>query len=642
MKTFAEAEVALAESLATYESREPQQQFAAAVENALATDTHLLAEAGCGTGKSFGYLIPAILSGKRVIISTATKALQDQLATGDLPFLQEHLGVDFTWAVLKGRANYLCRAALADDTGNGSNAVPVTIRSSVLRRTEDADFNGERDDLGFDVENTDWMNLTVSSDDCPGKKSCPFGETCYAEGAKTAAKDAQIVVVNHALSMTDIAIELASEGAVKMLDNYDYIIFDEAHELEEYASGVFGSRITKAALISLATQARNFATKVGGTVRNDAVVTAAEALWAVLEEGRLRPNTVVEHEDAWVALANSLTELAEDVSNLGVRVGDEKTKSKLQRLERRAMTTSRKVIDLITVDWNAVVRWVEEETTRRGAKVLVLRSAPIDLSEILNRALFSQVTSVLVSATLSVDGSFDYIAGRLGVEEYDELDVGTPFDFPTQAKLYVPGKDFNDPARDKEGWQSMAIAHMGEMVRMSGGGALLLFTSNAAMRRAHMALADTLEGQGLTVLKQGDAPNKALAAEFKADTHSVLFATRSFFTGVDFQGETLRLVVVDKLPFPVPTEPMTEARCEAIKAAGGNDFSEYTIPVMTLVLKQALGRLIRHKTDKGVMAILDPRLRSKGYGKVIMRSLPDATDTEVLAEAEHYEPLVAA
>lgn len=640
VRTFAEAEEALERSLPTYERREPQQRFAAAVENALSTGKALLAEAGCGTGKSFGYLIPAILSGKRVVISTATKALQDQLATGDLPFLQEHLGVDFTWAVLKGRSNYLCQSALNDTESNGK-AVPVTVRSSVTVRTQDPDFNGERDNLGFDVDNTDWINLTVSSDECPGKKTCPFGDVCYAEKAKAAAEEAQIVVVNHALAMTDLAVELASDGAVKMLGNYDYIIFDEAHELEEYASGVFGHRVTRVGLVSLATQARNFAQRVGGDIDTDAVSLAANNLWDVLEEGRLRPASVTENEDQWVALVNSLTDLAEGVSKLSAWVG-ETERNKFLRLERRVQTTARKVFDLVTVDWNSVVRWVETEKTRRGEEVLVIKSAPIDLSDILRSALFDNVTAVLVSATLSVGGKFDYIAGRLGVDDYDELDVGTPFDFPEQAVLYVPDREFPDPSKDQGGWASMSIARMGQLVEQSGGGALLLFTSNRAMRRAHESLADTLEARGLTVLKQGDAPNKALAAEFKADTHSVLFATRSFFTGVDFQGDTLRLVVVDKLPFPVPTEPLTEARCEAIKAGGGQDFTEYTVPVMTLILKQALGRLIRHRDDKGVMAILDPRLRTKGYGKLIMNSLPEATQVDDVAEAVNYELVEAA
>jgi ATP-dependent DNA helicase DinG len=272
-----------------------------------------------------------------------------------------------------------------------------------------------------------------------------------------------------------------------------------------------------------------------------------------------------------------------------------------------------------------MVRWVEVERSKRGREFLVIKTAPIDLAPILRENLFGVVPTVLVSATLSVGNEFGYIAGRLGVDTYRSLDVGTPFDYETQARLYVPGRNWPDPGKERTAWESYAIEAMHDMVTQAGGGALLLFTSNAAMRKAHRALESRLP---FDCLMQGTKANRKLAEEFTSDPNSVLFATRSFFTGVDFQGDTCRLVIIDKLPFPVPSDPIVEARCENIKARGGNDFQEYTIPVMVLTLKQGVGRLIRHRNDRGVMAILDPRLTTKGYGTKILQALPEATRTE--------------
>jgi ATP-dependent DNA helicase DinG len=623
-RTFDEAETVLSEALPGYEARPQQQDLARAVETAIADEVHLLAEAGTGTGKSLGYLIPAILSGKRVVVSTATKALQEQLGEKDLPFLQEHLGVDFTWAILKGRSNYFCVAA-----GQETDPAEVPLLEQVLAKVEDPEWDGLPENLGIDVEALAWSKLTSSSDDCPGRKTCPFGDVCYAERAKDRAADADVVVVNHALLMTDLAVRAATDGYVAMLGEYDVVIFDEAHEIEEYASNVFGNRLTEIGLRNLIVEAKQFAERVGatsGSVNDAPALGALATLWETLKEGRIRPETVREHEDAWVGAANAFHDLWEEFARVAPYVGDDKKlKARYARIERRLSTTAARLVDIVTVDWAAMVRWVEVERSKRGREFLVVKTAPIDLAPILRENLFGVVPTILVSATLSVGNEFGYIAGRLGVDTYRSLDVGTPFDYETQARLYVPGRNWPDPGKERTAWESYAIEAMHDMVTQAGGGALLLFTSNAAMRKAHRALESRLP---FDCLMQGTKANRKLAEEFTSDPNSVLFATRSFFTGVDFQGDTCRLVIIDKLPFPVPSDPIVEARCENIKARGGNDFQEYTIPVMVLTLKQGVGRLIRHRNDRGVMAILDPRLTTKGYGTKILQALPEATRTE--------------
>ncbi len=636
--SYADAEARLAETLPGYESRPQQQALALAVEAALANGTHLIAEAGCGTGKSFATAIPAILAGKRVVISTATKALQDQVASKDLPFLQENLGVSFDYALLKGRSNYVCKAQLLSDDAATAVALPKVIKR--VEAEKEQPFDGTREDLGFDVQDSDWWKLTISSDDCPGKKKCPYGEECYAERAKAHARVANVVIVNHALLTMECKVQLTSEGYATMLGDYDAVIVDEAHELEEYAMGTFGARITEMGLRKLVTEIRNW---VRENDLDDAIVEAGDqvmvgvnGVWAILEEGRLRPATILENQDEWATLAISLKRLVDEIAAVDLgRVPEfkyEKAKSRKEQLLQRADRVAGTVVDIVVAEGHQLVRWVESETLRRGDKILVVKSAPVDVSPMLRATLFTKPTT-LVSATLQVDGSFDFVAKRLGCDEYDSLNVGTPFDFERQARLYIPRELPVPSGQTRQQWEALATQRTYELVLASKGRALLLFTSSRQMKECYEAIAERLP---FTTLMQGQAPNKVLAERFKEETSSVLFATRSFFTGVDFGGETLSLVVIDKMPFPVPTEPVNEARCEAIVAAGGNDFADYTVPVMSLVLAQGFGRLIRTKSDAGVVAILDPRMVTKGYGSRIVRSLPDAPKVESLAEVERF------
>lgn len=640
--TFAQAEINLAQSLSGYESRAQQQDLARAIEHSIQTKTHLLAEAPTGVGKSLAYLIPAILSNKRVIVSTATKALQNQLWDKDLPFLQEHLGVNFSAALLKGRSNFICvEKFLTVDAGDLPHRDEIRDLILVDGLDMNLEFSGEREDLaeamGFEIETREWMKIAADSDDCRSL-GCKASGLCYAEYAKAKAEQAQVVVVNHALYMTDIMVQASSGGNASFLGPHQIAIFDEAHEIEPYASGALGTTFKEGGIRGMLSEIRNlfhrhipdYEDQVNDLI-SDVETTMAD-LWDILEPGRIRDVTLIEHADQFVGFANALVELAEFLPDhrllemVGGSYAD--TKKKLGRMHTRAANAAERFSRVITASFDDMVRWVEIEKERP-----VLKSAPIDVAPFLRDWLFGYeggVSTVLVSATIAVNGSFDYISDTLGIDEYETLIVDSAFDFGIQAATYVP-THLPDPAKERAAWSSMAIEEMMDLIRISEGSALLLFTSFSEMRTAYERISSRVPYR---CLMQGQAANKALAQQFKEEESSVLFATRSFMTGFDARGDTLRLVVINKLPFPVPTEPLVEAKCEKIKRQGGNDFIEYTIPVMSLILKQAYGRLIRSRSDTGVVALLDPRLETKPYGKGILRSLPDAPVINVMTDIE--------
>lgn len=631
--TFDEATAVLAAAIPNYEARPEQARLARSIESAIESGMALVGQGGCGVGKSFASLVPAILSGQRVVYSTATKALQEQIAAKDLPFLAQHFPTSY--AILKGRSNYLCLARLAEM----DDASTETAMRDALT---DPACTGERDDLP-EVDNATWAKLTISSDECPGRKTCPFGSVCYAEQAKERAKAAQVVVVNHALLANDAKVRAVTDGNASMLDEYDVLIVDEAHELEDYVSSALATTFRQTSISTFATEVRNFARTV--TVDADDAVVALNAaavdLFDWLPVGRLRQAMIVDNSERFEAVVaayqGALDVLNADavtdaISNLGRAEGD-KARVTRDRLRRRA----KNAIDVFTaalLNPDAdTVRYVEETFRPGGAIIKSLIVTPVTVSAWLEENLWAYVPPILISATILIEGKADFIANRLGVSEYHSVDAGSPFDYTRQALLYVP-KHLPEPSGASAGsWSVQAIEEMHRLVRASDGRALLLFTSRKEMNAAWDSLAERLP---YPCKRQGDESNQALMAWFKADTHSVLFALKSFFTGIDIQGDALGLVVINKLPFPVPTEPVFEARAEAIKRRGGNDFGELTIPTMTLPLQQAFGRLIRTRTDAGVVAILDPRLSTKGYGRSILRSLPNAPVVHDLQAVERF------
>jgi ATP-dependent DNA helicase DinG len=638
IKTFAEAETVLASALPGYESRPQQQALAAAVEGVLTNGGQGLLEAGCGTGKSLGAMIPAILSGKRTVVATATIALMEQYANKDVPFLQEHLGVDFNWALLKGRANYFCVAkalSVAD-----RSKLPFDLTAMEAELAADPEHSGDREHFKTPVTKDQFSYVSSSSNECPGKSECPFADQCYSERAKAIAADSDVVITNTAMLMTDLKIRKATDGMGSLLGDYEALIIDEAHELEDIATEALAEEIKPSGIEKLVTEVRNFAANQERefTDIGQDVLDATEAAWAILPtEQSLTLGWFVKNGEPFMVLFDALREFATQVS--GITVQDKKSEGRRAILTRRAYNLVTKISDAIQADDEVLVRWVEEETTKgRNARVIkVLNTAPVHVGSFLQETVWESTPTALISATLSVSGKFDYLTDRLGLVNPQTINVGTPFDYETQAMLFVPNKDMPSP-KDRSAWLTYSANTTLELVSKSGGGALLLFTSRSAMNNAYEMISDRLRAKGFTpILQYGeDGTNKEIARKFQEDEHSVLFAVKSFFTGVDFAGDTCRLVVIDKLPFPVPTEPVFQARSTQIERRGGKSFYSLTIPAMTLTLVQGFGRLIRTKNDRGIVAILDSRLSATPYGRKIVGSLPDSPVTTSLDQVQSF------
>lgn len=640
----------LARHLPGYESRREQDRLATSIEEALAGRRHIAAQAGCGTGKSLAYLSAAYdfarAMGGPVGVATATKALQDQLALKDLPFMQL-IFPELRFAVVKGRSNYVCMAKL-----NGPEAEQVATIADVRRELDETpEHSGDLDSLITEIRPADRSKLAVVADECPGKRDCPFGEVCFAEAAKAKAQDAHIVVANHAVLLRDTKIKNASNGKAGMLPYLKASIVDEAHELEDYATSALGEEFTQRSLERFGDDAAAFLKdpQVAAELRK-----GTRALFVKLDEVmgkrestvRLTDELLSELGDELVALLESTQALQEMIKR--VRPEDDTHALSKKRMERRAAGMVGRLGRVIMAESDEIVRWGErEEGEFRGRKetTVKLAFAPLHVGEYLATNLWQHMPAVLVSATLATDGDFSYLAGRLGLEDYIGFDAGSPFEFPKQAMLYTPLSsprgNFPEPTyKTMDRWQAMMAAESGELIRAAGGRTLLLFTSRKSMNATYAALQPTLRGMGVTALKQGDAPNGQLAQRFMTDETSVLFALKSFMAGVDFRGDCCRLVIIDKLPFAVPTDVVFQARAEAIDAVktGWNDgsFMKLSVPSMILILLQAFGRAIRTKTDKAVVVIFDPRLNSKGYGKGILRALPDAKRVNDLASAMEF------
>jgi ATP-dependent DNA helicase DinG len=633
-KTFAEAEQVLAQALPGYESRPQQKALATFVEKTLADGGHGLAEAGCGTGKSLGSMIPAILSGKRTVVATATIALMEQYANKDVPFLQEHLGVEFKWALLKGRSNYFC---VAKANSGETRIDPDLLAAMEKELSEVEDHSGDREHFTtVTVTKEDFAQVAMSGAECPGKSECPFGDVCFAEKAKAKAREAQVVVTNTAMLMTDLKVREATDGFAAMLGEFDNLIIDEAHELEEIATAQLEEVFRPNSLLRLVKECNTYAGIQGASL--DPVVTAGveDGLAAVLaalpdpgkDKIRLGLRYFAENFEPYAQVVEALRALHAAVLDVTIVRDERRADTRRAMLSKRIMNMVARFEGLVLSPETDVVRWVENEE-RPGARSVapVLHFAPINVAPFLTEWLWNRVSAVLVSATMSVGGDFSFIRTRLGLTEAQAINVGTPFDYDHQAMLFVPPSEAPNP-KTPGPWMSYSNAMTMELIRAAQGGALLLFTSRTAMNQAYNDLGPQIEAMGLTVLAQGKSgSNKDIARVFAEDTHSVLFALKSFFTGVDIQGEACRLVIINKLPFPVPSEPVFQARGDVLRMQGKSDFSDLSMPLMTLTLTQGFGRLIRTLKDRGVVAILDSRLSSTGYGKQIVRNLPPCPRT---------------
>lgn len=649
-RTWDDVEVNLAKELPGYEPRVPQQVLALGIQEAMADGAHLLAQAGCGTGKSIGGTVPMILAAKaagtRVVVATATKALQEQYAVKDLPFLQEKSGIDFTWALVKGRSNYVCQAKLA-----GSDMERHPVAEAVREELDTTpEHDGDREHFTTEIDDMSWMKLSSSSNECPGKSECPFGAVCYAEAVKERGQQVDVVITNQAMLMTDVAIREKTrdreQGPVAMLGDYGMVLFDEGHELPEYAMNALGNDITGTGLSLSVRDVVSYAALHGTDLSY-----RSEDMGRIMERlnGLLLPLGGEAVTLAWFAENfEPFTDVMElfkllrlDLQSLEIRDNADKENARRKILLTRLSNAMATLEELLVSEDADRVRWIETYDVR-GETRWRMKVAPVQVGPWLAKNLWPFVYAVVMSATLSAganrDGSkdFSYIERTLGLYGCRSVDVGTPFDFGKQALMYVPDQGVPNP-KDRPAWMARTMADTLQLIDMAKGGALLLFTSRTAMKESFENLSEGLENRGLTALMQGDGrTNKELARTFKEDTHSVLFALKSFFVGVDIPGEACRLVIIDKMPFPVPSDPIFKARSLAEERAGRRPFSTLSIPMMTLTLEQGVGRLIRTKEDRGVVAIMDSRLSSTPYGRSIVNALPDFPTTTKLADVRDF------
>jgi ATP-dependent DNA helicase DinG len=647
--TFAAVEVNFAEYLPGYEPRPPQQIMAVRIEQALAKGESLYVQAGCGTGKSLGGTVPALLQAlhkeQRVIIATATKALMEQYATKDLPFLAEKSGIPFTWALVKGRSNYACQVKLkSDDMERDETAQAIKAELAAVE-----DHSGDREHFDTEIDNFTWSKLSSSSNECPGKSQCPFGEVCYAEKAKRKGLESDLVVTNQAMMMTDLVIQEKTRGEntppVTMLGERGVVLFDEGHELPEYAANALGKEFSPRGVSLLIRDCMTFAGIHGGdlsdrTVSGALILSSLDGLLAELVGNALTLSWFTENFEPFADLGDLLKSIYLDLTGLKITTDTDRQQGKLKLLQTRIMNATATLEELLLAGDHESVRWVEGYKVREE-DYWRLKIAPVDVSRFLKEMLWDETPSIVMSATLSAgkdrqgNADFSYIKRTLGLYT-GTVDVGTPFDLREQGGMFVPASNVPSP-KEYAVWSGYAVQTTLALVDAAKGGALLLYTSRKAMQAAYEDLADRLQDRGLTTLMQGSgATNRQLAKIFKEDEHSVLFALKSFFVGVDIPGNACRLVVIDKLPFPVPSDPIYRARSLAEERAGRRPFSSLALPMMTLSLEQAIGRLIRTTTDRGVVAILDSRLSSTSYGRSIVNALPDFQKTTQLADVQGF------
>jgi ATP-dependent DNA helicase DinG len=617
---------AIEAALERYEHRPQQLEMAREVEAVLGDRGYLLAEAGTGTGKTLAYLVPAALSGRKVVISTATKTLQEQVFFKDIPLLRERVGVHFEAAYLKGRANYLClhRFEAFDReprfAAPGEDAYWPMLREWALRTG-----SGDRAELELPDGFVTWGQLSTTSETCLGQK-CPLYEACHVTRARRLAEAADVLVVNHHLFFADLALRSAGNKGEGVLPRYEAVIFDEAHALEDAATEYFGMQVSSYRVEDLVHDALkvlpNDDTR-SGMVQAVALKVrgAAEAFFKAAPRALgLSSESIRLTQRSFTPLARPVEELVEGLAALGsLTAGEEE--AELLALSRRGSELAAELDFIRLAESPDHVYWAEA----RGRGVF-LRAAPIDIAKELRRRLYASVdTAVFTSATLTAEGRFDFFARRMGlladdgerVADYRQVAVASPFDYREQAALYAPS---HLPEPNAPGFVEAVAEELVRLVHLTQGRAFALFTSLRNMELCHQLCVNRLPYQ---VLLQGERPKSALLDAFKREP-SVLFAAHSFWEGVDVPGDALSLVVIDKLPFASPGDPLVAARIQQLRDRGEEPFGAYQLPDAAIALRQGFGRLIRTREDRGIVAILDQRLVTKRYGSAFFRSLPAA------------------
>jgi len=699
----------LAANLAGYEQRDEQTRMAFAVAEAFNGDRVAMIEAGTGTGKSLAYLLPAALWAKRnkerVVVSTNTINLQEQLTGKDIPFLQKHGGIDFRAVLIKGRGNYLCLRKLNSHREEPGLFPEERSELQAIIDWSESTSSGCRDDLSFIPRDEVWEELCCEGDQC-GRVKCRYYSRCYFYSSRRTAAAADILVVNHALLMADLSLrQQTGFSSTAILPPFQRLIVDEGHHLEDVATSHLSSQVTRVGILKLLAKLQHPRKQERGllpqlsasfsrempegfdelyieisTILEEEIVQVmpglvervgkdmdaiAFALSGYLRsadgakgEQKLRLTPAVYASDFWEEALERIRLLAEDLTRFAASLV-KLLKSLRQLPDRPAERMAGLLVDLrglscrveVTVQalhhfighGESVCHWFE---VKKGGKGLAVRlcSSPLDVAPSLKSSLFDQLrTVVLTSATLAVGERFDYLARRTGISllpavRVSELLLASPFDYASQAFVGVPS-DMPEPTGRE--FEAAAAAFILRSLQISMGRAFVLFTSYDLLRRIHARLAPKLEGMGLVPLRQGDASRHLLLSRFKQTAGAVLFGTDSFWEGVDVQGEALELVIITRLPFRVPTEPILEARTEYIAANGGDPFMEYTVPQAVIKFKQGFGRLIRSKGDRGGVLILDSRVLTRNYGRIFLRSLPEvdvvaAGGDEVLTRLQEF------
>jgi ATP-dependent DNA helicase DinG len=612
-----------------YEFRQGQLDMAQAIESALTDKRHLIVEAGTGTGKTLAYLVPAILSGRRVVVSTGTKNLQEQLFFKDIPFLEKHLG-PLRACYMKGRGNYACRQKIYDaEKEPVLDGLEEVADFQIIREWEKTTETGDRSEIKTLPESsTTWAKIDARSDRCSGQK-CPQFERCFITRMHQKALESDIIIVNHHLFFADLAVKGDELGGI--IPEYGAVIFDEAHEVEEVAGQYFGVSVSSYQFeelirdTSAVAHRKEFASKELDRV----LMTLGDRATHFLSlfgtaEGRIGFRSheafLMKNEEIYRDVLAGLELIALQLELL--KAAPEETIP----LTHRAREIARRLEFWMKGDDRRYVYWIE----RRGRGTF-LQATPIDVSTLLDEKLFDVIdTVVLTSATLAVSGGFDFTKERLGLRNARTLVVPSHFDYGEQALLYVP-QSLPDPR--SPAFTAAAAREIIELLFLSRGRAFVLFTSNQQMRLIYDRV--SLEVPYQTLL-QGTGPRSALLEEFRSTPNAVLFATASFWQGVDVPGDQLSCVIIDKLPFAVPSDPVVEARVSAIRDEGGDAFNSYQVPQAAIALKQGFGRLIRSRTDRGVLALLDNRITKTRYGQIFFDSLPDYAFTTKREDVERF------
>ncbi len=641
-----------------YEFRRGQLQMAQAVEEALEERRHLIVEAGTGTGKTLAYLLPVIRSGKRVIISTGTKNLQEQLFFKDVPALEKALFPEgdrrLSVSYMKGRNNYLCRKKLFDLTDQPVlSGLEEIEHYRAIAAWEKTTRSGDRAELAELPEaSAVWHKLDARADTCLGQK-CKEYDRCFITEMRRKAAESDIVIVNHHLFFADLAIKLEAEGApdAGVLPEAGAVIFDEAHELEDIAGNYFGISVSNLRIDELTRDVEHlmqreklYTPQISGAIQS--VRERSQLFFSLLpaSEGRFafdsRREFLEENGEEFIALNQSLNRLGAELEQMPQKPEE------VFAISRRAQQLQVQLRFVMENEDPNTVFWIERrgfrgaggprrkssaELPAAGRNNVFLQATPIEVGQILRECLWSKLeTSVLTSATLAVGGGFEYIKQRLGLDHARELVVPSHFDYESQAILYVP-PNLPDPRTPQFAAEATGVIR--RLLEITRGRAFVLFTSYAQMNDIYERLLGVLD---YPMLKQGDAPKSALLEEFRLTPNAVLFGTSSFWQGVDVQGEQLSCVIIDRLPFAVPSDPVVAARVKAIDASGGNAFFDYQVPSAVITLKQGFGRLIRSLHDRGLLALLDNRILKKQYGRIFVESLPKYSRTTDMKKVEAF------